>query len=135
MRRSLPQDADGDGKRGGPRLDGRRAFARCFCGVGALESAPRKCKLAREGMSHLALSDEDGGYELRVGMPTPMKIAHDCLNVKWHAAVCGHWLIVAVFKEKPAGGAGGAGESRTTRIEGTDTADGTISGRMSMARR
>jgi hypothetical protein len=32
-------------------------------------------------MSHLAISGEDGGDELRVGMPTPMKIADDGLNV------------------------------------------------------
>jgi len=84
-------------------------------------------------LSHLALAGEDGGDELRVGMPPPVKIADDGLRVERHAAVRDHQFIAGVFKEQPAGGAAGAGQSRTAGVEGPDIADKTVGGVVSVA--
>ena len=84
-------------------------------------------------MSHLALSGEDGGDELGVGVAALAEVAGDGLDVVRHAAVGDHQLITAVFEKQPAGGAARAGQSRAAGIEGTDVADETIGDEVSVA--
>lgn len=78
-------------------------------------------------------SGKDGGGELRIGMASATKIADNDFNVKRHPTVRDGQVIAAVFEEKPARSAAGTWQPRASGIEGTDTADETIGGEMSMA--
>ena len=79
------------------------------------------------------LSGEDGGDELGVGVASPVKVADDRIDVEGDAAVGDGQSLAVTFKENPAGGAAGAGQSGTAGIKGPDAVDETIGGEMSMA--
>jgi hypothetical protein len=81
----------------------------------------------------LALSGEDGGGELGVGMASAAKVADDCFHVKGRRAVGDSYGTSVVLKKKPAGDAAGGGKSGTAGIEGADAINETIGREMSMA--
>jgi len=59
-----------------------------------------------------ALAGEYGGDELRVGMPSSVKVADNSIDVERGAAVGDGQGVAVVFQEKPAGDAAGTGQSR-----------------------
>jgi hypothetical protein len=81
----------------------------------------------------LALSGEDGGGELGVGMASAVKVADDCFNVEGRCAVGDSYGTSVVLKKKPAGDAAGGRKSGTAGIEGADAINETIGREMSMA--
>jgi hypothetical protein len=86
------------------------------------------------GFSYLlTLPGEDGGNELRIRVAAATKIGDNGLNVKRHPTVRDGQIVTVVFEKKPARGPERTWQPRAARIEGTDTADETISCEMSMA--
>ena len=81
----------------------------------------------------LALSGEDGGDELGVGVASLPEVADNGIDVKGRTAVGDGQGAAVVLEQEPAGGAAGTRHAGAAGIEGADAVSETIGDGMSAA--